>query len=466
MISVARHLVRCIFMMYSTAKTISSYFGNRRRILNFLVCFFSLCASVLVYLLIHLSNHLVKLNKEDETHETNNRSRRIYVPYNSYGFYPVNDKGIYSFWNVCIEALPQPIRRETDYLGEKLNFNETQRIVVYNSFYREGPQKAYVSGSHNSAWNNWDIIFLRRPIPPTHSFEKRTAFFIAQTCPANFHHFWIDEFVPLYCVVKQGNRLKPDSDNQILYHLPTDLTEASVRGCYNKTTFEDILKTLYINPFHDAFFNVPTNTCFSSAVFGSAAVLINPRAVVDHVLAVLKQKDCHKNANYVTFIQRTHRRIVNIDDLVTGAKSLGMRNVRVVNYETLNVQEQVRISATSRIFVGVQGAGLQWAIFMPPGSSLIEIGWPYKYWGFYFENYVTQYKIRHHRLYAHYVHVNWTSYETMVRQGRHVDVDERLQLLQQPPKTGSLDNIWKWADAFVKVEDFLEILTSIDASNL
>jgi len=42
---------------------------------------------------------------------------------------------------------------------------------------------------------------------------------------------------------------------------------------------------------------------------------------------------------------------------------------------------------------------------------------------------------------------------------------ERLKLLQEPPKTPSVDNIWKWADGFVNKDYLTTILSSIDPYN-
>jgi len=385
--------------------------------------------------------------------------------HNTYGFHPVNDKGIYSFWNVCIEALDKPIQRSIEFLGKRIQFNETQKIVVYNSFYRDGLQKIYTSGSANSVWNHWDVFFSRDPIPNSHTFQTNTVYFVSPTCPANFHHFWIDEFVPLYSVIKQANKLRQGSHNQILYRRPSGLLDAETNACSNYTIFEPILSTLYANDFHDVFYRAKPGSCYSSAVFGTTPINIKkPREVVRHVLHSLNITGSRRRspADYVTFIQRTNRLIGNIDELVLAAQSVGFRNVRIVTLEHLTAHEQTRIASSSRVMIGVQGAGLQWAVFMPAGSTLIEIAWPYKHWGFYFENYVKQYGIRHEAMIAWYVHANWTSYENFVRNGARVDVEERLQLLQQKPKSNSVDNIWKYADAWVNKKDFTDKLLSLE----
>jgi hypothetical protein len=80
----------------------------------------------------------------------------------------------------------------------------------------------------------------------------------------------------------------------------------------------------------------------------------------------------------------------------------------------------MRYAASSCVMVGVQGAGLQWAVFMPSGCTLIEIAWPSQHWGFHFRTYVEPYGIRHHALRAVNAKVNWAAYETHVRRGKQV----------------------------------------------
>jgi len=80
---------------------------------------------------------------------------------------------------------------------------------------------------------------------------------------------------------------------------------------------------------------------------------------------------------------------------------------------------QMQLAASSCVMVGVQGAGLQWSVFMPYGCTLIEIAWPSRHWGFLFHNYIKPYGIRHYSLRAK-AHVNWAAYERNVRNGTKV----------------------------------------------
>lgn len=267
---------------------------------------------------------------------------------------------VYSFWNVCTEALRTPVTQVVDFYGREINFNETAKVIVYNSFYRDGLQRLHVYGSANSARNNWDVHFRRGGIPASHTFHKTTAFFVAQTCPANLHHFWIDEFVPLYSVVSRVNRLHPGANNQVLYRIPTDVAGTDISGCYNKTVFEEILRTLYINPFHDVFYRAPVNECYSSAVFGTHAVVADPRIIISHVMRNVLGNEAVRRLSssklYVTFVQRKYRRIINVRELLQTALDIGFRQVRIVYFERHSISKQVSLTLeiTRCIFIVVK----------------------------------------------------------------------------------------------------------------
>lgn len=254
---------------------------------------------------------------------------------------------MYSFWNVCIEAVQKPVTQVINSYGRKIYFNETAKVIVYNSFYRDGMQRLHVYGSANSDWNNWDVHFRRGRIPSNHMFHNSTAFFVAQTCPANLHHFWVDNFVPLYSIVSRVNRLHPGANNQIFYRIPTDLAGTDVTGCYNKTAYEDILRTLYISPFHDVFHRAPVNECYSSAVFGTHALISDPRTIIDHVATNIMGKEIVNQIAsgkfFVTFVQRQYRRIINIRDLLQTALDFGFRQVQIVYFERHSIKEQASL---------------------------------------------------------------------------------------------------------------------------
>lgn len=155
--------------------------------------------------------------------------------------------------------------------------------------------------------------------------------------------------------------------------------------------------------------------------------------------------------------------ILNEADLSEFGLSVGFRNVRIVDLEKLTVRDQLKNAASSNVMVGVQGAGLQWAVFMPEGSHLVEIAWPSKHWGFYYSPFVIEFGINYHSIEVDDVRVNWTSYEASVRRGIPLGDDEKLQVLRSHPKS-TADNLWKWADVFIREKEILKTLEDIYAA--
>src|SRR6218665_1179670 len=186
-----------------------------------------------------------------------------------------NRGGVRIFSNACIEELTTPKLKNR----LKLIFNETKKIVIYgNNNHTDGARLTLkVAGSEHSMWNEWDVHF-RQESPPSErtSYFRDTAFFVQPTCPGNFHHFFDDEFVPLYSVIFLSNRLHPGARNQILYRTPLRVGLEDDR-CDSRRRFEGFLRTLYIDDFHDVFYNLPNNTCFRKAVFGSRPLLLPQR---------------------------------------------------------------------------------------------------------------------------------------------------------------------------------------------
>jgi len=187
----------------------------------------------------------------------------------------MNASGIYSFYNVCIEAIVNKLTRGP----EGTNLKETQQIIVYNSINASIEvfmKHIKVAGSEHSSENNWNIYFTSASFPQGHKLLLTTAFFVAPISAANFHHFWNDEFLRLFYVVSATNRLHAGIDNQIVYKTPQPLA--------TRLAFEDILKTLYITKDHDVFYNLPPNTCYSSAVFGRVKNPGHDRDALNNVL--------------------------------------------------------------------------------------------------------------------------------------------------------------------------------------
>ena len=103
------------------------------------------------------------------------------------------------------------------------------------------PRTIAVQGSPNSLHNNWHVEFGEGSIPDTHHFHDTisTAYFVVPTCPGNLHHFFIDEFIPLWNVVNQtGDQTLRQTRrglprNLIAYKEPYHLTKLQESDCHS-----------------------------------------------------------------------------------------------------------------------------------------------------------------------------------------------------------------------------------------
>jgi len=257
----------------------------------------------------------------------------------------MNYRGIYSFYNVCIETI---VNKRTGAI-EGSNLKETKQIVVYNSINesKEGIMKRIeVAGSEHLSEHHWNISFTSASIPEGHKLLPTTAFFVAPTLASNFHHFWDDEFLRLFYVVSATNRLHAGMDNQIVYRNPQPLA--------TRLAFEDILITLYIAKHHDVFYNLLPNTFYRSAVFGTVTNPGRDRDAVNNVLASFNipmrlTTDVQSN---LVIVQRTFRCILNTENLATTARTLGFLNVKVVILEKMSLKDQMATVANSGVVVG------------------------------------------------------------------------------------------------------------------
>ena len=92
----------------------------------------------------------------------------------------------------------------------------------------------------------------------------------------------------------------------------------------------------------------------------------------------------YDKGNYYTIIKRDSecRRILNYDEMEMVVRSQN-RTVSVVEFEGISFGNQVSLMRNTRVLISVHGAALVNIVFMPPGSSLVEIINPMLYAPFY-----------------------------------------------------------------------------------
>ena len=201
-------------------------------------------------------------------------------------------------------------------------------------------------------------------------------------------------------------------------------------------------------------------TCYATGVFGGLQ-LYDFRDITTFILDSFGFSKAYDEDSFVTIVQRNYRLILNLEDLFSTVNLAGFPNIRIVHFENVSsVKEQVYIAATSSVMIGVHGAGLQWSMFMKPGSHLVEIAWPQKQWNFYYSKSMGSYGIETSGIVASHVQVNWTSYSRHLRKGVPLSESEKAAKLENPViDTG--DNLYKYADVEVPLDDVSIVLARI-----
>jgi len=366
------------------------------------------------------------------------------------------------FHNLCIEEDTNgPYIR----LDDKGTFTKMKKIVVYNSQidgFRLLDTNTNPSTRDESP-STWPIHYTTQNIPDTSTLiTSHPAYFVATSCLGNLYHFWHDITLGLYKLLKKSNRLGSVVKNQLYYRMP--MIKYMEARCFTHTRYQDILFALSVRRFHDVYHAADNHVCYTNAVFGNIGSA-GQREVVNYLLRFTNRSDEMCTPGTITIVQRVARKILNIEALVNAIKHIPNTHTQVVIFEHIpNMLEQLRIVRCTDLLIGVQGAGLQWAMFMRPNTALLELYW--KYWKRIYSNILKGSNGMHtDALYATEVYLNWTSYRH--RFNENPSEERKKELYKTPGVRWS--NHWQIADGIfdpvqfsAKVRDLLKYVRKSD----
>ncbi len=95
--------------------------------------------------------------------------------------------------------------------------------------------------------------------------------------------------------------------------------------------------------------------------------------IVDYLATKLPFDSDKCKTKQIVIIQRSRRLILNVNQLIQAANQLGFDNTDVFDFVNMTIFEQYQLICCTRILIGINGAALQWALFMNPGSGLMEL---------------------------------------------------------------------------------------------
>lgn len=204
------------------------------------------------------------------------------------------------------------------------------------------------------------------------------------TCENNLNHMIGETLLPLSQTI-----LKRNSTTMIVASEPSWVNKDDCKG----TRYADFL--LHMNVAQDVLFThsvyslrrheirpFERDVCCERAHVNKPSRRRLPRFYKSMLNAYNVQ--CSKTLPaYGVIVQRQASRwIVNIDRVQRRLEEMHGCPFRQLVFETMSLEEQMRVSACSSYFVGVQGQGMEWGHFLGIPSRIYEIsysGWPCLY---------------------------------------------------------------------------------------
>jgi hypothetical protein len=127
---------------------------------------------------------------------------------------------------------------------------------------------------------------------------------------------------------------------------------------------------------------VRTAADFDSAVWFRHAMIATYGGENAEATANLGPRETWPTAPKIVIVWRSRtRRMFAFDDLMADiaahARSLGAREVLVVEHVTVSFDDVVRLHRDADILLGIIGAGLTWSLLMPPGAVVVEFSRAY-----------------------------------------------------------------------------------------
>ncbi len=364
----------------------------------------------------------------------------------NFNIVPPNDGSIVKINYICIELDPNAAPM-------KVSTNEStpaKRLVVYNST-KTGLHHLKASHSASAGFGGWDILYKKASVPNTHTLiTQYPAYFAIPSSFGNLYHFWKDMFVGLFGALKHTKMLGRFNGSYLFYrgYNPQPKAWPWFLASYNKLRYQDMLFAIGIRAGFDVFFNTKPDTCFKTAFFGWRPV--GTKEAVNYLIQRFASKSKIKcTPKHVVILERSNRLILNVQQLVDVIVKLGY-NVERVYLEKLTFFEQYQLIRCTDILVGINGAGLQWAMFMRHKTGLMELELPF---GTAYHSFKGYNGMIYDHLKATKAIPDWKTLAEFQQYGKPYTEEEKKVLLKRYP--------WKYADGTFDPEEFKNKFTKM-----
>ena len=362
-------------------------------------------------------------------------------------FTPVNNKYIKTLPNVCIVKKPngKMIKIEAG------NWASEKDIVVYRA--KSNKRTTFKVLGKRTVFTTWTVNFTTKNIPSDFNIVSYPAYFVSPYQTGNLYHFIHDLTVGVFGVMNDTNRLNSYEPNQVLFQRP-------LSGRYdNPYRYKEILRALSVREDYHVFHGILSGTCYPFGVFGVKTVSRKEIALyLTKQFEEIYPTKCN-NEFVVNLLQRKTRQILNAKELLAALKQNGYTNSNIITFENTDFEHQWRTIRCTNILIGVQGAGLQWAMFLRPASGMLELiyeKWPVRYGPEY-----KDFDLSVGVLKASETHYDWDYISKQYLNGKPLTDEMKKTALNHKtfrkihPDLWSLDG-FKWANAAYDAEAFVE----------
>ena len=265
-----------------------------------------------------------------------------------------------------------------NYQAGELDFCKPEFAYDTNAVHQHLYTHVYINAKGHLYRSNYKIIeeALINPVdfkkPGFIKFLKKVVFKKKRALPANEqylfcfdewtnnHYHWICDFLPRLAVLKNEIRkytlLLPDT----IYLRTVGVTLLSTFNLLPKRIEWVLQNELVSIPS----LQLITHPLLSGRVHDSLIQKVRSGLELDSTQAIVPGRRV-----YISRAKADHRKVINEDEVIAVLKGF---NFEILNFEDLNIEQQMELSGQTTILVSIHGAGLTNAMFMQPNTAVLE----------------------------------------------------------------------------------------------
>ena len=227
---------------------------------------------------------------------------------------------------------------------------------------------------HNKKRNHWLIHHHSvNDVPENLTFIDKAAYFPRYWRIDVNTYIYLDRMVPFSYLTLAYNRQYHLGNGSVLIAIDTSDTIPEFRQMHLDIGMSKIYELSDV-------INGTEPLCFSHGVFPYFTTGGTARKTVSKLLSKTWGLDTlHCPDPYVLFLERNStRRLHNLDEIIVYLRQHNISPIKVAMFEGKSAKEQASIVHCAKVFIAVQGAGMNWYKFLPHNASMLEItynGW-------------------------------------------------------------------------------------------